>query len=673
MMKKIMIILVSLICSFALFSQGNKCEDFNANSVSSWATNTTCNHVALLGNWKTRAARLKYENTGSQNGSSDVYLRIKDVGSSACQSWIFNDTDFNGNWSNAAESLCYDFRLFQQGNNDAPPSAMRIYSGSSDPFTAVYVAEFILYDPISIQDGWVNICSPIQLANFDLPSNGLGYWEMKTPANGGAAEWNNLISNVSGIAFKVDINSGQEEYGVDNICFKDRPSTFCCPGHNLIRNGSFEDGNTGFTSEYMYQSNVSANSVVPGQYGVMNGGQAATISPNWSSIQALPTCSNSVGNFLIVNGENGGGSNPAPLSNSIPPTKIIWEQTLNVKDWQGYKFCFRAKRLDQCGFNITPKIDVLFSMPVGNISETITASTGACDWQEITTGFNLWGYGNVLNIKIVLDQSEFGDGNDIAIDDITLIQLERCPAASANFEIATSTPHPTNSNAFIVTASADIVAPCEAVWWSVCKVDLATLDCDAETSLSEIWENAVTNFPGYVGTNAPIGTDPGVFEFGSLYKVTRGTWGSCNSWQASSKYIGQPALNARIMIYSEEEFEANKQEVIKIFEKKPERQGQDKRLHSSEINGAASSPRIFPNPTTGKVTVEMKTSESLEIAVDVYNPEGRRVYSFAKETRPDGYFKREWTGGLQLPPGLYVFHFKTNQGVFQEKVLIARD
>lgn len=675
-MKKIIVFFVSLSYSLALFSQVEKCQNFNENTVSEWATNSTCSLVTLQGNWKARMARLKYDNMNSQDGPSDVYLKIKDKPSSVCQSWIFNNTDFNGNWPGISQCFCYDFRLFNGGNTDTPPSALRIYSGADNPFSAPYVAEFILNDPISIEYGWTGVCTPIQLAGFELPANSFGHWEMKSPEDGGPAEWNSLISNVDGIAFKVDINSGTEEYGIDNICFKQCPTgqepipTYCCPGRNLIKNGSFEDGNVGFSSEYMYQSVASPNSVVPGQYGILNGGQAADVSPTWSSVQAPATCSNTSGKFLIVNGENGGGATPAPLSNSIPSTKIIWEQTLAVKDWEGYKFCFKAKNLDQCGFNVTPKIDVVFSLPVGNISETITAPAGACEWQDITKNFNLWGYGNTLNIKIILDQNEFGDGNDIAIDDIALIQLERCPAESANFDISTSTPHPNNPNAFTVTASADMIAPCNKVWWEVCKVDLATMECESTTQLNEIWWDPITNFPGYIGADSPSGDNPGLFEFGVLYKITRGTWGTCHRWIASSKYVGQPTPGAQMQMYTEEEFEARKTEIARIFGKKGKESAQEKRLRVDESQNAA--PRIFPNPTTGKVTLEMKVSQPLEIAIDVYNSEGRRVHSFAKESLSDGYFRKEWSGGLQLPPGLYIFHFKTNQGVFQEKVLIGR-
>ena len=128
----------------------------------------------------------------------------------------------------------------------------------------------------------------------------------------------------------ISFTTGNVRLGLPNIISKfnicEDSNKQCCEGKNLIQNGDFENGNSAFSNDYMFQPDISQGSIIPGQYGVINGGQAATISSTWSNVQDPSTCSNSNGNFLIVNGENGGGSNPAPLSNSIEPTKVLWEQ-----------------------------------------------------------------------------------------------------------------------------------------------------------------------------------------------------------------------------------------------------------------------------------------------------------------------------------------------------------
>ena len=334
---------------------------------------------------------------------------------------------------------------------------------------------------------------------------------------------------------------------------------FCCPGQNLVVNGDFEAGNTGFTSDFMYQAAVGVSSIVPGQYGVINGGQAGVISPTWSAVQDPSTCDNANGKFLVVNGENGGGAIPPFLSNSIPASQIIWEQNFTVQDWRGYKFCFEAKNLDQQGFNVIPKLEVQFSMPVGNVMQTITAPVGACDWQQVSKHLNLWGYGTALNIKIILDQSLYGDGNDVAIDNISLTLMDQCPAASAEFDVSTVTPHPVNPAYYSIIATADIVPPCESVWWEVCEYDFVTGNCVPGTMVNGVWWTTVTDFPGYDGTSTLNGTsNPGLFEYGKVYRVTRGTWGECNSWRSSAKFIGAPAARAKVRTYTEKELTSNK-------------------------------------------------------------------------------------------------------------------
>ncbi len=349
-------------------------------------------------------------------------------------------------------------------------------------------------------------------------------------------------------------------------CKGTRP--FCCSGENLIANGSFDDGNSGFSNEFLFHSITSLSSIGPGQYGVLNGSQAGIISPTWD-IEAASPCIEASGNFLIVNGENGGGNFPPDLSNTIPPTKIIWEQTIDIEDWKGYKFCMKVKNLDQCGFNVTPKIEVQFSMLFGDITEVISVSSNECEWQEISKSLDLWGYGNSLTIKIILDQNEFGDGNDIAIDDISLIQLERCPVESAVFDFNTITPHPTVSGAIGISATADIVPPCEFVWWEICEIEMSTGNCKPNTKLNGVWWDVTTNFFGYTGTNIQGDTDvAGIFKAGKLYKITRGTWGECNSWISSSKYGGLPPQSRTMKSYTEVEFKAKRQVIMRTFAQK---------------------------------------------------------------------------------------------------------
>lgn len=316
--------------------------------------------------------------------------------------------------------------------------------------------------------------------------------------------------------------------------------TGCCPGENLVVNGNFNDGFNGFTTDFMPQTTISSSSILPGQVGIMNGADAIMISQTWSSVQDPSTCASS-GSFLVVNGENGGGSNPSQLSNSIPPTKVIWKQTFNnMQDWKGYKFCFKAKNLDQCGFNVAPKINVKFSMPFGDFSETISVSSAPCAWQEISKHLDLWGYGNTLTITIELDQTEFGDGNDIAIDDIYLIQIPQVDASLTTFGV--SNPTPIGGNEFSITFDATPLLNGCGCFWEVCEINPSTDECIPNTKVSNAqeWWSIPTycnsfNFAGYDGDNILGSTsNAGVFDITKTYRITRGAFCKCESWNQIS-------------------------------------------------------------------------------------------------------------------------------------------
>lgn len=227
-MKRLLTLLTLSILTLALAqSQNGPCFDFDNEATTPVITNHTGSLVFnQLDNWSTRCSDLQYSNVGSQGGTSDVYLRGLDFGCGNAGSWMFNSIDYAGNWLTFGRCFCYDFRIFNNGNpTPAPPSNLYIYWGT-DPFNRTYSARFVLNTAVSVADGWVTICPPIELADpvtGDLPSNAEGQWVMTMGT--GAAAWDSLIQNVTGVGYNLDIGaSPTEQYGFDNICFKN------CPG-----------------------------------------------------------------------------------------------------------------------------------------------------------------------------------------------------------------------------------------------------------------------------------------------------------------------------------------------------------------------------------------------------------------------------------------------------------
>jgi len=102
-------------------------------------------------------------------------------------------------------------------------------------------------------------------------------------------------------------------------------------------------------------------------------------------------------------------------------TSVIWEQTISLKKGSDYRFCGNFKNLPQCTFDTFPKVTVQLS---SGVSRTVTINTDAsnvCDWQKISFCFRA--AETSVTIKILLKEDSLGDGNDLAIDDISVQKL----------------------------------------------------------------------------------------------------------------------------------------------------------------------------------------------------------------------------------------------------------
>lgn len=236
MKKSILFCLSIFFCQFINGQQTDFCFDYNNNQV-------TPNPVNSIENWQAINGQFQYFDDPSPNGNSNIYLRVYDR-SAPGTSWAHNSVDFSGDWSQNGgdRCLCYDFRIYSgAGAATATPTSMYIYNGTS-PGNANSMAVFNLTTALSITDGWVTICSPLQFAdgNGNLPSNSDGQWAMT--GGGNASDWNNLFQNVSGIALRLDLpgtSNPSEIYGYDNICMKECPKPYptydfdpCCPPLN---------------------------------------------------------------------------------------------------------------------------------------------------------------------------------------------------------------------------------------------------------------------------------------------------------------------------------------------------------------------------------------------------------------------------------------------------------
>jgi gliding motility-associated-like protein len=161
-------------------------------------------------------------------------------------------------------------------------------------------------------------------------------------------------------------------------------------GPNIITNGDFNGGNTGFTSEYHYAN----PNVTEGEYFV------GTNPTAWnSSLSSCKDHTSASGNMMLVNGS------PVPNVN-------VWKQTVSVTPNTNYAFSLWIQALwppnpAQLEFSINGK----------DIGTPITASLPTC---TLTQFYTTWNSGNstTATISIVNKNTEI-QGNDFALDDIS--------------------------------------------------------------------------------------------------------------------------------------------------------------------------------------------------------------------------------------------------------------
>jgi len=383
---------------------------------------------------------------------------------------------------------------------------------------------------------------------------------------------------------------------IDGLCGEDTSSTsqdssaYCCPGENLVMNGNFELRDSLFSSDYrpvpgkggiggignvdsvsmgpggrvvgvpewtetpggtpapggattpaglvnrMVESYRHASKYRPGCYAVVTSEKALEICDQWV-VKDHSACTEgySGSKFMVVNGRT---------QQTHPKKAVIWQQTVTVEKDSNYKFCAHVKNLAQCCFDMKPIVAVTID-PVTCIDwQTIDAGSGECDWQLLQKDFKATG--TSVTIKILLYECLNGDGNDLAIDDISLQKVPPAPLASTSCTFSYSYP-PGDENHFNLTFNQPPppidggfdgdTAEC-GYYWTVCKIkpDGSIIDGSVVQNPSAWWTYPQSNtFAGYNSTST-LGdvSKPGLFDKNTLYRITYGVWCRCLTWNQSS-------------------------------------------------------------------------------------------------------------------------------------------
>jgi gliding motility-associated-like protein len=168
-------------------------------------------------------------------------------------------------------------------------------------------------------------------------------------------------------------------------------------GPEIVVNGDFSAGNTGFTTGYTLGTG--------GFYGLLSnaGTYAINTSPN-NVHNNFSVCSDhttaGTGNMMIVNGANTAGTN-------------VWCQTVNVSPNTNYQFSTWAAN----ALNDPNVAQLQFSINGTTLGTPFSTATNACTWNQF---FEVWNSGANTSIDIcITNLNSSGGGNDFSIDDIS--------------------------------------------------------------------------------------------------------------------------------------------------------------------------------------------------------------------------------------------------------------
>jgi len=159
---------------------------------------------------------------------------------------------------------------------------------------------------------------------------------------------------------------------------------------NLITNGDFESGNSGFTSDYIYNP---GNLVPEGMYDVLTNPQ-----DDHPGFAACPDHTSGSGNMMVV---NGAGS----------PNQNVWCQTVNVQPNTQYAFSAWVATVVAA----SPAL-LQFSINGNTLGPIFNAPNSNCNWVNF---YQLWNSGGNSTATIcIVNQNTVLGGNDFALDDI---------------------------------------------------------------------------------------------------------------------------------------------------------------------------------------------------------------------------------------------------------------
>ncbi len=163
---------------------------------------------------------------------------------------------------------------------------------------------------------------------------------------------------------------------------------------NLVMNGDFEAGDTGFTSNYIIGTGGTFGDLSnEGTYGIYT-----SPSLGHNNFASCGDHTSGSGNMLVVNGAG-------------VPQQNVWCQTVTVEPNTDYNFSAWLTAVVAGS-----PAELQFEINGAALGNTFTLSDNVCSWQQFNA---LWNSGsNTTAIICILNQNTSTGGNDFALDDI---------------------------------------------------------------------------------------------------------------------------------------------------------------------------------------------------------------------------------------------------------------
>lgn len=452
---------------------------------------------------------------------------------------------------------------------------------------------------------------------------------------------------------------------------------YCCDGVNLITNGSFENGATGFSSEYNLVAEGSP--VNPGNYTVTDFNNASSICAQWEVTDHTYCITETNSKILIVNGQT---------QQSANEDNVIWqtEEPIEVEAGSQYRFCAYFKHLAQCCFDREPRIRIEVSE--GNDSWTTLVNwrpiadpevdPDPCYWEEIGDVFVP--NSSEVSIRILIGEQVNTDGNDLAIDDISLTKL---PTPALSMQVVDKVP----SNPLDVKASinnmegADDLLPseeCEYMWIIVRVTDLMPVELDFQQAFFNGW------FGGsLMGHNWGLTTDfPGINLPGDeLFRVYLSVF-DCDCYADASIFeytgggVGLEAIYGAQMLselktlkrVEDPEAATLLKEFLNDRSKIPP--AKQPTLHTPD-EWSLPDFQVYPSPTNSYVILDLQNFEGQNWSISIQNVQGREVYAIPQQRGAQSSLKINLDEG-PFPNGVYFVVMKTDKGQAAKRFMVSR-